>query len=455
MRLVAWGLWLASVHLAQAAGSGRHGHRNLRKRQGTGEAEGFEGLRLSYITETTTQMMTETTTVMQTIQNEATGAAETATVTVTEVVTQACAEVPPPITVTETITEAVPQLVTVVDVSPVTIVENIPITVVDVVTQPVPQEPVTVTVAGAAPPPVTLIETVEVPAVASDVAEVQQPEAPLPEGPGVTTIPIAESALPTTTFGQDPLADPQLIESTTLDAGAPVDTSEASSAADPVPSAPAQEPSAAPNEPAPTEETSAAPAPAPTEETSAASNEPVQTADTSAASSAPAQTEETSDASKASVQTEDTSAASSTVPAAESSQTLQSSGDASATQTEEETATTSDAAVQTEETSTSSSTVRTMDSNLTLQPSAADPSAQPTDLANSLDLGGLGPDATADVESAVLAGPDPTGGPDAEAPSSLARIPINISSLTLSSVLNLGNLAGEPAVLKARATGTP
>ncbi|KAH7250527.1 hypothetical protein FSOLCH5_000306 [Fusarium solani] len=406
MRLVAWGLWLASVQVAQAATSGRFGHRSFRKRQAVEEpaAPKFEGLRLSYVTETTTEKVTETQVIVQTAQNDAVAAAETVTVTINppavtvtinapaETVTinappitiTEVAAAPPPITVTETITSAVAQPFTVVEVSPITIVEVSPITVVDVVTQPVPQPPVTetITVAGEAPPPVTLIETVQAPA---DSVEDNKTA-----GPGVTTIPIAESALPTTTFSEDPLAQSRVEESSSAEESA---TSAKESA------------------------TSAEESTAPAQESTASAKE------STASSKASTTTAKESTTEVASVPNDTTEA----VPTTEAAPVA-----------------------------TSAPAIPVMESNIVLGPSpsndaAAPAPAQPTGGSNSLNLGDLAPDATADAGTAL---PAVTAEPEAEEPRT--RAPINISTLSLSSAINLGNLGGGGAgLLKARATNAP
>ncbi|KAI8724633.1 hypothetical protein NCS52_00032900 [Fusarium sp. LHS14.1] len=412
MRLVAWGLWLASVQVAQAATSGRFGHRSFRKRQAVEEpaAPKFEGLRLSYVTETTTEKVTETQVLVQTAQNDAVAAAETVTVTINppavtvtingpvETVTinappitiTEVAAAPPPITVTETITSAVAQPFTVVEVSPITIVEVSPITVVDVVTQPVPQPAVTetITVAGEAPPPVTLIETVQAPA---DSVEDNKTA-----GPGVTTVPIAESALPTTTFSEDPLAQSQVEESSAA------------------------------------EETTSVQEPA----TSAQESTSVVQESTSLAQESTTSAKESTASSKAS-----------TTAAKESTSEVASVPDTS------EAAPTTEAAPV----ATSVPAVPVMESNIVLGPSpsndaAAPAPAQPTGGSNSLNLGDLAPDATADAGTAL---PAVTAVPEAEEPRT--RAPINISTLSLSSAINLGNLGGGggAGLLKARATNAP
>ncbi|KAJ4186112.1 hypothetical protein NW755_007964 [Fusarium falciforme] len=413
MRLVAWGLWLASVQVAQAATSGRFGHRSFRKRQAVEEpaAPKFEGLRLSYVTETTTEKVTETQVIVQTAQNDAVAAAETVTVTINppavtvtinapaETVTinappitiTEVAAAPPPITVTETITSAVAQPFTVVEVSPITIVEVSPITVVDVVTQPVPQPPVTetITVAGEAPPPVTLIETVQAPA---DSAEDNKTA-----GPGVTTIPIAESALPTTTFSEDPLAQSRVEESSSAEESATSAEESATSAKESA--------------------TSAQESTAPAQESTASAKESTASSKVSTTAAKESTTE------VASVPNDTTEAVPTTeTPAA-----------------------------------TSAPAIPVMESNIVLGPSpsndaAAPAPAQPTGGSNSLNLGDLAPDATADAGTAL---PAVTAEPEAEEPRT--RAPINISTLSLSSAINLGNLGGGggAGLLKARATNAP
>ncbi|RTE79951.1 hypothetical protein BHE90_005571 [Fusarium euwallaceae] len=419
MRLVAWGLWLASVQVAQAATSGRFGHRSFRKRQAVEDppAPKFEGLRLSYVTETTTEKVTETQVIVQTAQNDAVAAAETVTVTINppavtvtinapaETVTinappitiTEVAAAPPPITVTETITSAVAQPFTVVEVSPITIVEVSPITIVEV-------SPVTVP--GEAPPPVTLIETVQAPA---DSAEDNNTN-----GPGVTTIPIAESALPTTTFSEDPLAQSRVEESSAVE--------ETTSAQEPATSA---EATSAEESTAPAQESTA-----PAQESTASAEESTESAQESATSA-----KESTASSKAS-----------TTAAKESTSEV-----ASVPNDTTEAAPTTEAPA-----ATSAPALPVMESNIVLGPSPSNEEspaapAQPTGGSNSLNLGDLAPDATADAGTAL---PAVTAEPEAEEPRT--RAPINISTLSLSSAINLGNLGGGGAgLLKARATNAP
>ncbi|RSL67191.1 hypothetical protein CEP54_003392 [Fusarium duplospermum] len=419
MRLVAWGLWLASIQVAQAATSGRFGHRSFRKRQAVEEppAPKFEGLRLSYVTETTTEKVTETQVIVQTAQGDAVAAAETVTVTINapavtvtvnapaETVTinappitiTEVAAAPPPITVTETITSAVAQPFTVVEVSPITIVEVSPITIVEV-------SPVTVP--GEAPPPVTLIETVQAPA---DSAEDNKTG-----GPGVTTIPIAESALPTTTFSEDPLAESRVEESSAAE--------ETTSANESATSAQESATSA--------EATSAEESTAPAQESTASAEESATSAQESATSA-----KESTASSKAS-----------TTAAKESTSEV-----ASVPNDTTEAAPTTEAPA-----ATSAPALPVMESNIVLGPSPSNEEepaapAQPTGGSNSLNLGDLAPDATADAGTAL---PAVTAEPEAEEPRT--RAPINISTLSLSSAINLGNLGGGGAgLLKARATNAP
>ncbi|KAJ4261538.1 hypothetical protein NW762_006965 [Fusarium torreyae] len=244
--------WLTAVYVAQAAA--RPGQRAMRRRQVIAEVESveeassasapkFEGLRLSYVTETTTQKVTETQTqtVVQTVTDEAAAAAQAVTVTVsaaavtvtevkTEVVTETVnsvvtevvnsvvtqidtqyvtqvAAAAPAVTITETITQPVDKPITIVEVSPITIVDVSPFTVHDSVTQ-------MVTVTGKAAPAVTLTHTVEAPARES-VAFGRL------LSPGVTTIPIDEDSLPTTTFQNDPFAPSSVKEPVTTETTAP------------------------------------------------------------------------------------------------------------------------------------------------------------------------------------------------------------------------------------------
>lgn len=73
---------------------------------------------------------------------------------------------------------------------------------------------------------------------------------------------------------------------------------------------------------------------------------------------------------------------------------------------------------------------------------------EPTDLVPSVDLGGLRPDASAELGSVVEASPST----EAEASSVRTRAKINVSTLSLSSVLNLGKLQPLTAGIEARAT---
>ncbi|KAF4343366.1 hypothetical protein FBEOM_2664 [Fusarium beomiforme] len=212
-------LWFTAAHVAQAAG--RHGI--MKKRQaeveGVAHALKFEGLRLSYITETetATQKVTETATqtVIQTVQGEAEAAAgEVVTITINA----------PPVTVTETKTEVVNQVqtqyVTQVQVMTqyVTQVAAAPPPVVETVTQPqlitvTEVRPLTVTIPGEAPAPVTMTHIVQGPAESDDsLATKVNPGG----GIGVSTIPIAESLLPKTTLPSDPFAVVGPIKSETI-----------------------------------------------------------------------------------------------------------------------------------------------------------------------------------------------------------------------------------------------
>ncbi|KAF5612730.1 uncharacterized protein FSUBG_1310 [Fusarium subglutinans] len=212
-------LWLTAAHVAQAAG--RHGI--MKKRQaeveGVAHALKFEGLRLSYITETETATQkvteTETATVVQTVQGEAEAAAgEVVTVTINA----------PPVTVTETKTEVVNQVQTQYVTQPV----------VETVTQ---AQLVTVIIPGEAPAPVTVIHTVQAPAESDDALGRKF-------NPGVTTIPIPESLLPKTTLASDPFAVVGPIRSETIVPQQPSST--VNPVANPAPTAVApQEPSSA------------------------------------------------------------------------------------------------------------------------------------------------------------------------------------------------------------------
>lgn len=73
----------------------------------------------------------------------------------------------------------------------------------------------------------------------------------------------------------------------------------------------------------------------------------------------------------------------------------------------------------------------------------------PTDLVASVDLGGLRPNPSAELGSVVAAPPSTE---EAEASSARTRAKINVSTLSLSSVLNLGKLQPLTAGIEARAT---
>ncbi|KAG8356037.1 hypothetical protein FVEN_g6274 [Fusarium venenatum] len=407
--------WLTAAHVAQAAG--RHGR--MKKRQeieGAVNAAKFEGLRLSYITETTTERvtMTQLRTILQTPAAVAPVAAEPVTVTIN-------AE---PVTVYETKTEVINQVetqfvtqvqvetqyVTQVDVQivtevapappavtikePITIIEVEPVTVNQVITETVhiPGEapaPVTITVPGEGADPITIIHTVQAP---------QAPSAPVGQvpGPGVTTIPIPESSLPRTTLASDPYAVVGPIITQSITPKLPTSALEA----------PATGPSTSPVEqpieqPAPAPPTSAAEEPVAQPSTSAV-NEPVSQPSTTAIE------EPTTQPSTTAVEE----------PKAEA---------------------------------TSSQAEPTIEPTPTQEESEGD---TPT-MSPSMDLGNVGPDTTGAIAAPVLDGTRPTTANSGNAPSQ-TRAPIDLSDPSkLSSVLDLGNLGGGAGPLKARATGAP
>ncbi|KAF5715583.1 hypothetical protein FMUND_6812 [Fusarium mundagurra] len=391
-------LWLTAAHVAQAAG--RHGI--MKKRQaeveGVAHALKFEGLRLSYITETETATQkvteTETATVVQTVQGEAEAAAgEVVTVTVNA----------PPVTVTETKTEVVNQVqtqyVTQVQVMTqyVTQVAAAPPPVVETVTQ---AQLVTVTVPGEAPAPVTVIHTVQAPAESDDALG--------KFNPGVTTIPIPESLLPKTTLASDPFAVVGPIKSETIVPQQP--SSIVNPVENPVPTAVApQQPSSIVNpveNPAPTavapQEPSSVEQPAttqvaPVEPSSIqqpATTQPVVSEQPTTSAAQPATTE-------------------STAPQQPASSIEEPMVEASSTQGGQQT------------------------------------------YAPSMELGNMGPDTTGRLAQPAIDGTKPTTTANAES-ASRTRAPIDLSDPSkLSSALNLGNLVGGNGALKARATGTP
>ncbi|KAJ4007121.1 hypothetical protein NW752_010541 [Fusarium irregulare] len=415
-------LWLTAAHVAQAAG--RHGR--MKKRQAIeAEVDGAVNaakLRLSYITETTTERVTETQirTILQTPAAIAPAAAEAVTVTIN-------AE---PVTVTETKTEVVNQVdtqyvtqvqvetqfVTQVDVQivtevapplpavtikePITVIEVEPLTIHSVITETVniPGEaplPVTVTVPGEAPAAVTvtvpggepdaitIIHTVEAP---------QAPSAPVGQapGPGVTTIPIPESALPKTTLASDPYAVTGPIRTESITPKLPTSALDAPIAGPST--SPADQPVV---QPAPAPPTSAAEEPVAQPSTTAIEQPVVQPSTTAVEQPATTSAEE---------------------PAAEPTSS-QAEPSAEPTPTQEE-------------------------------PQEEKPTMSP-----SMELGNMGPDTTGAIAAPILDGTSPTT--TGKAPSQ-TRTPVDLSDPSkLSSVLDLGNLGGGSGPLKARATGSP
>ncbi|GKU19815.1 unnamed protein product [Fusarium langsethiae] len=408
--------WLTAAHVAQAAG--RHGR--MKKRQeieGAVNAAKFEGLRLSYITETTTERvtMTQLRTILQTPEAVApVAAADPVTVTIN-------AE---PVTVYETKTEVINQVetqfvtqvqvetqyVTQVDVQivtevapappavtikePITIIEVEPVTVNHVITETVhiPGEapaPVTITVPGEGPEAITIIHTVQAP---------QEPSLPVGQvpGPGVTTIPIPESSLPRTTLASDPYAvvGPIITQSITPK----------------LPTSALEPPAAGPST-SPVEQPVEQPVPAPP---TSAAEEPV--------------------AQPSTIATE--------APVAQPSTT----------------------AVEEPTTQPSASTTAVEEPVAEATSSQAEPTAEPTPtqeesegdtptMSPSMELGNMGPDTTGAIAAPALDGTRPTTANAGNAPSQ-TRAPIDLSDPSkLSSVLDLGNLGGGAGPLKARATG--
>ncbi|KAH6977077.1 hypothetical protein BKA56DRAFT_673939 [Ilyonectria sp. MPI-CAGE-AT-0026] len=368
MRIITQSFWAASFFLAQAGASGQNGHRHWGKRQVSGAAPAattpkFEGLELSYVTEfeTTTEKVTETQLTEVTVAADAT--------TITQIVTQA-AEAPAAVTITETVVQ--------------------PLTVTEVVT-----------VAGEAPAAITVTETVagscETPAnpVLSGTESVA-----FQNGVGVSTVPIAQSALPTTTFDQDPLAANPASTSVAAISSVPADTDNAVSSV-------------------------AAPTTAATSSAAASS---------AAASSAAASSAAASSAAASSADASSSAAAASSSVAASSSAATSSAEAAS-----------SAAASSSVATTTSS---KSMNTQVTMTQTSAS-QGDPTDLVASVDLGGLRPNPSAELGSVVAAPPSTE---EAEASSVRTRAKINVSTLSLSSVLNLGKLQPLTAGIEARAT---
>ncbi|KAH8714286.1 hypothetical protein BGZ61DRAFT_530931 [Ilyonectria robusta] len=362
MRIITQSFWAASFFLAQAGASGQNGRRHWGKRQVSGAAPAvttpkFEGLELSYVTEfeTTTEKVTETQMTEVTVAADAT--------TITQIVTQA-AEAPAAVTITETVVQ--------------------PLTVTEVVT-----------VAGEAPAAITVTETVagacETPAnpVLSGTESVA-----FQNGVGVSTVPIAQSALPTTTFDQDPFAANPASTSVAAISSVPADTDNAVSSV-------------------------AAPTTAATSSAAASSAAASSTVASSVAASS-------ADASSSAV-------ASSSVAASSSAAT--SSADAASS------------AAASSSVATTTST-KSMNTQVTMTQTSAS-QGDPTDLVASVDLGGLRPNPSAELGSVVAAPPSTE---EAEASSVRTRAKINVSTLSLSSVLNLGKLQPLTAGIEARAT---
>ncbi|KAH7133272.1 hypothetical protein B0J13DRAFT_97497 [Dactylonectria estremocensis] len=369
MRIPTQSFWTVSFFLAQVGAIGQNGHRHIGKRQAsiststtsavaTATTPKFEGLRLSYITE------------FETTTEEVTVAADPTTIT--EVVTQAAEAA-------STVTETVVQPLTVTEV--VTVAGEAPAAVT-----------ITETIAGEAAATITVTETVagscetpadSIPPVGTEVAG--------QNGIGVSMIPIAQSALPTTTFDFDPFATGQATSAVATSSAVPVDTEEAVTSVAVSTSAVAAPSSAAVS-------TSAVAAP---------SSAAVSTSVVAASSSA---------------------AASSSIAAVSSSVAA------------------SDPIASSESVATSTST-RSMGREVTMKPTTT-AQGEPTVLVPSVDLGGLEPDATAELGSAVQDS-QPT---DAASSSVRTRARINVSTLSLSSVLNLGKLRPATAGIEARAT---
>ncbi|KAM0298917.1 hypothetical protein ACHAPM_008352 [Fusarium culmorum] len=408
--------WLTAAHVAQAAG--RHGR--MKKRQeidGAVNAAKFEGLRLSYITETTTERvtMTQLRTILQTPAAVAPVAAEPVTVTInaepvtvyeTQYVTQVQVETQYVTQVdVQIVTQVAPPLPAVTIKEPITIIQVEPVTVNHVITETVhipgdAPAPVTITVPGEGPEAITIIHTVQVP---------QEPSAPAGQvpGPGVTTVPIPSSSLPRTTLASDPYAVVGPVVTMSITPKLPTSV---------------LEPPAAGPSTSPAEQPAQQPAPAPP---TSAAEQPVAQPSTIATEAPVSQP--------------------------------------SATAIEQSTAQPTTTAI---EEPTKPSTTAIEEPSAEATSSQAEPTAEPTPtqeeseggaptMSPSMELGNMGPDTTGAIAAPALDGTRPTTATAGNGPSQ-TRAPIDLSDPSkLSSVLDLGNLGGGSGPLKARATGLP
>ncbi|KAM0404990.1 hypothetical protein ACHAQC_000054 [Fusarium culmorum] len=408
--------WLTAAHVAQAAG--RHGR--MKKRQeidGAVNAAKFEGLRLSYITETTTERvtMTQLRTILQTPAAVAPVAAEPVTVTInaepvtvyeTQYVTQVQVETQYVTQVdVQIVTQVAPPLPAVTIKEPITIIQVEPVTVNHVITETVhipgdAPAPVTITVPGEGPEAITIIHTVQVP---------QEPSAPAGQvpGPGVTTVPIPSSSLPRTTLASDPYAVVGPVVTMSITPKLPTSV---------------LEPPAAGPSTSPAEQPVQQPAPAPP---TSAAEQPVAQPSTIATEAPVSQP--------------------------------------SATAIEQSTAQPTTTAI---EEPTKPSTTAIEEPSAEATSSQAEPTAEPTPtqeeseggaptMSPSMELGNMGPDTTGAIAAPALDGTRPTTATAGNGPSQ-TRAPIDLSDPSkLSSVLDLGNLGGGSGPLKARATGLP
>ncbi|CAF3480242.1 unnamed protein product [Fusarium graminearum] len=417
--------WLTAAHVAQAAG--RHGR--MKKRQEIDGAVNAAKLRLSYITETTTERvtMTQLRTILQTPAAVAPVAAEPVTVTInaepvtvyeTQYVTQVQVETQYVTQVdVQIVTQVAPPLPAVTIKEPITIIQVEPVTVNHVITETVhipgdAPAPVTITVPGEGPEAITIIHTVQVP---------QEPSAPAGQvpGPGVTTVPIPSSSLPRTTLASDPYAVVGPIVTMSITPKLPT------SVLEPPAAGPSTSPAEQPvQQPAPAPPTSAAEQPV-AQPSASTVNEPVAQPSTIATEAPVSQP--------------------------------------SATAIEQSTAQPTTTAI---EEPTKPSTTAVEEPSAEATSSQAEPTAEPTPtqeeseggaptMSPSIELGNMGPDTTGAIAAPALDGTRPTTATAGNGPSQ-TRAPIDLSDPSkLSSVLDLGNLGGGSGPLKARATGLP
>ncbi|KAF7551390.1 hypothetical protein G7046_g7735 [Stylonectria norvegica] len=456
MRCIGICLWATFLATVQAEAHGKDGKRGPWKRQlVTGDASRAGN-------EATCNAKTVTETLRQTITINAIGAANEANVTATETITVMVTPtaVQPADTGTDEsdnvsaeklrisfVTET--EIRTVVNTWPAqTLTVKASAETVTLVVTAVADTPsaniitmtVTETTDGQAPAPVTVTETIPgtcgaliitISKNTSGGVSTSTQTSILPNndgnGIGVSTVPIANSALPVTTLASDPMATKSSAASPPLST---FETSTSIPISVPVPVNTAAQSSVI--------ESLATPVSGVELSTSSVTGDP---SSVGTSISEPSNSEGTATTSAAVVSnTEPTSAP--VVPGTSAPDTTTSGTSASETLADDTTAVVSTA-------SPSSSPNSSLETSLATAQTSTTTGATSTGFANSLNLGDLSPDTTAVIASAVTQAPTTTSAPFANAP---VRSPIDISSLSLSSVLNLGNLLGAAVPSEPRTT---